>query len=174
MNLPHPVPGEYNPMFQRYVDRVTESDIPATFEAQIGDIRAALGALPAERESHRYEPGKWSVRQVLGHMLDSERIFGYRMLAVARGESQPLPGFDEDDYALVAGHDRTKLHDLLDEFEHVRKGHLALLRGLDDLALARVGNANGSPVVARAFPFLMIGHARHHLAVLASKYGVPR
>lgn len=174
MNLPHPVPGEYHPQFQRYVNLVTESDIPGALEAQVGDIRAALGALPAECETHRYEPGKWSVRQVLGHMLDNERIFGYRMLAVARGELRSLPGFDENAYALVAGHDRTKLKDLLDEFEHVRLGHLALLRGFDDLALARIGNANGNPIVARAFPFLMIGHARHHLAVLASKYGVPR
>jgi len=172
--LAHPVPGEFHPAFQRYVDRVTDSDVLAALAAQVADVRGALGAVPAEREIDRYEDGKWSVRQVLGHVVDTERMFGYRMMCVGRGETQSLPGFDEDTYAAAAGHDRIRLADLLEEFELVRRANVLLARGFDDLAWARVGTANGNTVVARAFPYLMVGHVRHHLAVLASKYGVPR
>jgi len=172
--LAHPVSGEFHPAFQSYVDRVTESDVLAALAAQVADVRGAFGAVPAERETYRYEDGKWSIRQVLGHVTDTERMFGYRMLCVGRGDSQNLPGFDEDPYAAAAGHDRIRLADLLEEFELVRRANVLLARGFDDLAWARVGTANGNPVVARAFPYLLVGHVRHHLAVLASKYGVPR
>jgi len=172
--LAHPVSGEFHPAFQRYVDRVTDSDVLAALAAQAADVRGALGAVPAERETYRYENGKWSVRQVLGHVIDTERMFGYRMLCVGRGDTQNLPGFDEDTYAAAAGHEHIRLADLLEEFELVRRSNVLLARGFDDLAWARIGTANGNTVVARAFPFLMVGHARHHLAVLASKYGAPR
>ena len=174
MILAHPVSGDFHPAFQRYVDRVTDSDVLAALAAQAADVRGALGAVPAERETYRYEDGKWSVRQVLGHVIDTERMFGYRMLCVGRGDTQNLPAFDEDTYAAAAGHDRIRLADLLEEFELVRRANVLLARGFDDLAWARVGTANGNTVVARAFPYLMVGHVRHHLAVLASKYGVPR
>ena len=104
-------------------------------------------------------------------MLDCERIFGFRLLSLARGETQPLPGFEENEYALVAGHDLVPAAELLDEFELVRRGHLAMMHRFDDLAWARMGSVNGHPTVARAVPFIMIGHVRHHLAVLVSKYG---
>ena len=174
MILAHPVSGEFHPAFQRYVDRVTDSDVLAALAAQVADVRGALGAVPAERETYCYEDGKWSIRQVLGHVIDTERMFGYRMLCVGRGDSQNLPSFDEDDYAAAAGHDRVRLADLLEAFDLVRRANVLLAREFDDLAWARVGTANGNTIVARACPFIMVGHARHHLAVLASKYGVPR
>jgi hypothetical protein len=173
VNLPRPVAGEYHPAYLRYIDRVTEADVLQALEAQIAEVRRALGAVPAERETWRYEPEKWSVRQVLGHVLDSERVFGYRMLSVARGEDQPLPGFNEDSYAAAAGHDRIPLADLLGEFELLRGSHVALAKELDDVAWARIGTANGHPIAPRALAYIMVGHPRHHLAVLASKYGIP-
>jgi hypothetical protein len=172
--LAHPVTGDFHPAFQRYVDRVTEGDVMAALAAQVADVRAALGAVPAERESYRYQDGKWSVRQVLGHVVDTERMFGYRMLCIGRGDTQNLPGFDEDPYAAAAGHDRVRLADLLEEFDLVRRANVLLARGFDDLAWARVGTANGNRIVTRACPYIMVGHVRHHLAVLASKYGIPR
>jgi len=172
--LAHPMSGDFHPAFQRYVDRVTESDVLAALAAQVADVRGALGPVPRERETFRYADGKWSVRQVLGHVVDTERMFGYRMLCVGRGETQGLPGFDEDSYAAAAGHDRIPLADLLDEFELVRRANVLLARDFDDLAWARSGTANGNTIVTRACPWIMVGHVRHHLAVLASKYGVPR
>ena len=174
MILARPVSGDYHPAFQRYVDRVTDDDVLAAFASQVADVRAALGGLPAERETYRYADGKWSVRQVLGHVVDTERMFGYRMLCIGRGETQGLPGFEEDTYAAAAGHDRVRVADLLEEFDLVRRANVLLGRGFDELAWTRIGTANGNPVVTRACPYIMIGHVRHHLAVLASKYGVPR
>ena len=174
MILTQPVAGEFNPMFQRYIDRVTEDDVLGALASQVADVRAALSGVPADRETYRYEPGKWSVRQVLGHVNDSERVFGYRLLCVGRGDTQSLPGFDEETYAPAAGHDRVPLADLLEEFELIRRANVLLARGFDETAWARVGTANNNKVVTRALPYIMVGHARHHLAVLASKYGVPR
>lgn len=174
MILAHPVPGDYHPGFQGYVDRVPDADVLAAFAAQVAEVRAAFGAVPAERETYRYEPGKWSVRQLLGHVVDGEHMFGYRMLAIGRGEQQNLPAFEENEYAARAGHDRVPLADLLEEFELIRRANVLLARGFDEAAWARVGTANQNRVVARAFPFIMVGHVRHHLAVLAAKYGVPR
>lgn len=170
----HPAPGDYHPAFQRYVDRVTESDVLAALSAQVAEVRAALGAVPEARETHRYAEGKWSVREVLGHMIDTERLFGYRMLCVGRGDKQGLPGFEEDEYAAAAGHDRVRLADLLEEFDLVRRANVLLAREFDDTAWAQAGTANGNSIVARACPYIMVGHVRHHLAVLADKYGVPR
>ncbi|HEY1434785.1 MAG TPA: DinB family protein [Thermoanaerobaculia bacterium] len=172
MKVERPGPGEYHPAFERYLSRVPESDALALLEKQIAEIRAALGPLPAERAGFRYAPGKWSIREVLGHLTDTERVFGYRAMAIARGETAPLPGFEENDYAANAGHDRYALGDLLAEFEAVRRSNTSMLAHLDDAALRRVGTANGGPISPRALAYVMVGHARHHLAVLATKYDV--
>ena len=173
MILARPIAGDFHPAYQRYVDRVTEGDVLAAFEAQIAELRGVFGRVEPGRETYRYAPGKWSVREVLGHVLDSERVFGYRLLAIARGEAQSLPGFEEDAYAAAAPHGRIPLAALVDEFELVRRGHVALARALDEAAWARRGTANANPIALRALPHIMIGHPRHHVAVLAEKYGIP-
>jgi hypothetical protein len=171
--IARPTPGDYHPAYERYVARVPDADVLATFEQQIDEVRSAFAGVPPARASYRYAPDKWTVRQLLGHVIDSERVFGYRILSVARGESAPLPGFDENEYAVTSPRDGSRLADLVDEFALVRRAHVPLVRGLDDAAWNRVGTANGNRIAARAMPYIMIGHVRHHLGVLASKYAIP-
>ncbi|HWZ85322.1 MAG TPA: DinB family protein [Thermoanaerobaculia bacterium] len=172
MKIERPMSGEYHPAFERYVARVSEADALGALERQAAEIRAVLAPLTPERAGFRYAPGKWTVREVLGHVTDTERVFGYRAMCVARGETASLPGFEENDYAANAGHDRYAIADLIAEFEAGRGSNISMLAHLDDAALRRIGTANGSPISVRAIAYVMVGHARHHLGVLASRYGV--
>jgi DinB superfamily len=172
MKIDRPLPSEYHPAFERYVARVPEGDALPVLEDQLARVHATFAPLSSERAAYRYAPDKWSVLQLLGHVTDCERVFGYRALCIARGESAALPGFDENDYASNAGHDTYGLGDLLAEFEAVRRSHISLLGHLDAAAVGRVGSANGTPTSVRALAYLMAGHVRHHLAVLADKYGI--
>ena len=131
-----------------------------------------LGTLSEARALHRYAPGKWSVKEVLGHLCDTERIYAYRALRFARNDATPLPGFEEDDYVPAGRFDARPLRDLLDEWQAVRSATLALYRGLDGDALLRRGVANGNLISVRAMAWLAAGHALHHLGVLRERYGV--
>jgi len=128
--------------------------------------------VPADREGHRYAEGKWSIRQVLGHLVDAERVFGYRAFCFSRGERAALPSFDENEYVRAARSDATPLGDLVDELALVRESNLVVLRRLEPLEWARVGAASGQPVTVRALAFIMAGHPRHHVHVLRERYGV--
>jgi hypothetical protein len=172
MKIERPAPGEYNPVFERYLARVPEDDALPVLARQPAQVRTALESISGERAGFRYGPDKWSIREVVGHFTDAERVFGFRALTFARGDKTALPGFEENDYAASAGHDRYALPDLVAEFEALRRSHVSMLAHLDSAAVARVGTANGSPVSVRAIAFIMAGHVRHHLGVLASKYGV--
>ena len=172
MKIERPVPGEYNPAFERYLSHVPEDDALPVLARQPAQVRAALEGISGERAGFRYGPDKWSIREVVGHFTDAERVFGFRALTFARGDKTALPGFEENDYAAVAGHDRYALPDLVAEFEALRRSHVSMLAHLDPAAIARLGTANGSPLSVRAIAFIMAGHVRHHLGVLASRYGV--
>jgi hypothetical protein len=168
-----PAPSEYAAYFERYVARVPETDVLRALEAQPEEWKEALSGVSEERSRFRYAPDKWSIRQVLGHMIDVERVFGYRALSIARADARPLPGFEENDYAANGGHDGCSLASLLAEFEALRRSHALLFRHLPPEAVARVGSANGNPVSVRALAVLMVGHARHHFSVLSSRYDAP-
>ncbi|MEO6326179.1 MAG: DinB family protein [Thermoanaerobaculia bacterium] len=168
-----PSETEYAAPFARYVARVPEVDVVSVLEKQGQQVVAALGGLPDEKGGFRYAPGKWSVRELVGHVLDAERVFGHRVHHIARADPAPLPGFEENDYAAVAQHDRFPLASLLAEFESLRRSHVLMLRHLDAEAWSRMGVANESPVSMRALVFIMAGHVRHHFAVLAERYGIP-
>lgn len=170
--LARPEPGEYPPFYAPYVAAVPDGDVIAALERQGADVHALLNGLDDARAGHRYAPGKWSVREVLGHVTDAERIFSYRLLCIARGDTTPLPGFDENAYVPTSGADARSMASLLDEFDAVRRATLALLRGLPEAAITRTGNANGKPVSARAIPYILAGHAQHHLYVLTERYGL--
>jgi len=172
MKIGRPSPDEYDAAFERYMKRVPEDDALPALSRQAAEIRAAVGSLPPERAGYRYAPGKWSVRELIGHVTDSERVFGYRALCVARGESAALPGFEQEDYAANAGHEGYPLSDLVDEFEAVRRANVSMLAHMDEKAILRIGTANGLPISVRALAFIMVGHVRHHLGVLAEKYGI--
>ena len=167
-----PPQTEYAPFYAGYVALVPETDILAVLEGQVDAIRRLLAPVPAEKESYRYAEGKWSLRQVLGHLVDGERVFGYRAFCFSRGEQAPLPSFDENQYVDAARADSIPLAELLEELALVRQGNLVVLRRLDAREWARVGTASGKPVSVRALAWIMAGHPRHHLNVLRERYGV--
>src|SRR5207244_2324708 len=155
-----PLVSEYSPYYQEYVARVTEDDILPALRSQIDALDLLLDHVIPERETYRYAEGKWSIREVVGHLIDGERVFGYRALCIARGENKNLPGFDEKEYMLSAPYNRVDLEDLMSEFRLVRLSNIAMLRNLDEEAWLRMGTANDAPVSVRALAFIMGGHLR--------------
>jgi len=168
-----PEPAEYREYSARYVSLVQEADVLSLMDAQAGLVHDALAGLSDERSGHRYAPGKWSVREALGHMIDTERVFGFRALAVARGETWALPGFDENAYAAIAGADRVPIGELAEEFATVRRSHVLMFRHLDEAAWRRIGTVYEHPTSVRALAFIMAGHVRHHATLFAERYGIP-
>jgi hypothetical protein len=168
--IPRPAPDEYAPYYGGYIDEVPPGDVLEVLERQMTDTQALLRGLPAVRGGHRYAPGKWSIKEVVGHLSDTERIFGYRALCFSRGERASLPAFAEDEYVAAAGFDARPLADLAGELASVRAATLALFRGLSDAALLCRGIANGKEFTARAIAYIIAGHERHHVRVLRERY----
>lgn len=165
-----PQPEEYPAYYERYVRLVPDGDIVATLERQMEESAAFLAGIGEERAHFRYAPGKWSIKEVVGHVIDAERVFAYRALRFARNDSTPLPGFDENAYVAVAGFDRRPLTELASELRLVRAASIALFASLDDEALARRGTANDREHIARSVPWIIAGHELHHLDVVRKRY----
>jgi hypothetical protein len=165
-----PVAGEYDPYFDGYVARVTETDILAALASQKEELIGLISGVGEEKGGYRYAEGKWSIRQVIGHVIDAERVFGYRAVCIARGDQTPLPSFDEGPYAAAAGSDGVPLAELLGEFRSLRESHELMFKHFPREAWTRRGNSAGSPTTPRAIAFIITGHARHHAAVLAERY----
>lgn len=170
MQLVRPDATEYAPFYARYVAGVPEQDVVATLRDSGRELVAALAAIPESRGGYRYAPEKWTVRDVIGHMIDAERIFGYRALRLARGDATPLPGFEENDYARAAAADARTVVDLTDELGVVRDGTVRLFASFPDDAWTRRGVVNGRDVSVRALAYITAGHARHHFDVLRERY----
>ncbi|MEO8033212.1 MAG: DinB family protein [Acidobacteriota bacterium] len=165
-----PETTEYHPALANYISLVPESDIIATLSSQLAVTKALLASVDAGREGHRYAPGKWSIREVVGHMADGERVFGYRAFVIARGETQPLHSFDEGSYVAASDYDRWPFADLVDAFATQRHANLLVLRSLAEDAWDRQGIANGVSVTPRAIAYALVGHERHHGNVLRERY----
>ena len=174
MPTSRPDASEYAPFYAGYVARVVENDILAVLAAQAEEIGALARSLPEAKQSYRYAEGKWTVGEVLSHLIDGERVFGYRAFCFSRGEQSALPGFDENQYVSSSRAGDVPLSALAGEFAAVRESNLGFLRRLDDAAWTRTGTASGKPVSVRALAWIMAGHPRHHLAVLRERYGVAR
>jgi uncharacterized damage-inducible protein DinB len=149
---------------------VGEGLILAALEEQRHEILGLLGSLDAEAADFRYAPGKWSVKEVVGHLLDSERIFATRALCLARGEAQALPGFEQDDYVRRGDFDHRSLLSLVREFEAVRLATEALFENLSEEQWTRSGVANAARISVRAIAYIVVGHAAHHTAVIRERY----
>lgn len=165
-----PEPNEYAPYYEKYVSLVPETDLVGSLERQGAETLALLRGLSEEQGAHRYAAGKWSVKQLVGHVNDGERIFSYRALAIARGERQPLPGMEQDEYMAAVDFDARTLADLADEFETVRAATLHLLRHLSPEAWARRGIASDNEVTVRALAYIIAGHEAHHVRILRERY----
>ncbi len=171
-NRSRPDASEYAPFYAGYVAKVPDGDIVGTLRRTGEEVISALQAIPEGKGDHRYAEGKWSVRTVIGHLIDAERIFSYRALRVARGDATPLPGFEENNYAVTANSDARTLADLVSELAVVRSSTVRLLESFPDEAWLRRGTASNAEVSARALAWIMTGHTLHHLQVLRERYGV--
>ena len=165
-----PLESEYAQYFGSYIEYVSENEILPVLRSQIDELDVLLDRVTPEHETFRYAEGKWSIRGIVGHLIDGERVFGYRAMCIARGDTRSLPGFDQDEYMMVAPYDHVNLEDLLSEFRLVRLSNLAMFRNLDEEAWTRIGTANDNQVSVRALAFIMAGHTRHHMKVLREKY----
>ncbi len=167
-----PLETEYAEYYRRYVALVTESNILSVLHDQSAILHHLASSLPPDREQFRYAEGKWTIREVVGHLIDAERIFGLRAFCFSRGEQAHLPSFDENRYVASARNDERPLRELVQEFTAVRAANLAHLYTLGAPEWATIGTASGHPVSVRAIAYIMAGHVRHHLGVLRERYGV--
>jgi hypothetical protein len=165
-----PAKDEYAPYYEKYTSLVLEGDVLATLDQQLAATLALLRSLPEQQGNHRYAPEKWSIKELVGHVIDTERIFAYRALRIARGDQTPLPGFEQDGYITNGNFDSRQLADLAAEFETVRQSTLFLLRHLSDEAWVRRGVASENEVTVRALAHIIAGHELHHLEILRSRY----
>ena len=169
--LTTPAPHEYAEFYAGYIQRAqARGDVFAALSQQIEDLHTALGSLTDEQALFRDAPGEWSIKEVIGHLNDGERVFSYRLLRISRNDATPLPGFEQNDFVREAGFDAHPFKDILQEFEYLRRANLLAIRNLTDEALLRLGTASGYPVSARALIHIMVGHVDHHLASLHEKY----
>jgi DinB family protein len=172
LSIPRPAANEAAPFYQGYIAEVRGENVIEQLADQLEEVEELFGSVDDPAASARYAPGKWSVKEVLGHLTDVERIFSYRLLRIARGDGTPLPGFDENAYVPAGRFDTRPLRSLLGDFRAVRESTRALIQGLPLECWANQGEASGTPISARALAYIMVGHVAHHLGVLRDRYGL--
>jgi hypothetical protein len=168
--LQRPDTDEYGNYFARYITLVPEGDLLQLLKHQLEEVCAFGRSLTEEQGDFRYEPGKWSIKEIIGHIADTERVMSYRLLRAARGDKTPLPGFDQDLFVQGAFFERRSITNLLDEFTAVRQSTLALLASLPEEAWTRNGITRDAEMSARAYAYVIAGHALHHYTILEKKY----
>lgn len=170
LTINRPEETEYLPYYGKYVSLVAGDDILTTLNEQLSETVALLRGIPESQGGFRYDAGKWSIKELVGHLIDAERIFAYRALRFARNDKTPVPGYEQDDYIRNASFDACSLGDLTAEFESVRRATLFLFRHLDGEAWMRRGVANESEVSVRALAYIIAGHELHHVGILRDRY----
>jgi hypothetical protein len=165
-----PSPDEYGEFYAGYIERVPHSRVLAVLDEQRARVLEIFGRLDDDSAGFRYAPGKWSLKEMLGHLIDTERVFVYRALSFARGETQPLPGFEQDDYTEAGSFDARALDGLVEEYESVRAATLTFFANLEPGAWTRAGIASGATMSVRALAFATAGHEACHLATIEERY----
>ena len=165
-----PEKNEYNPYYETYVSLVPETEIVRVLDEQQEELLEIFKAISEEKGSFAYDEGKWSIKELLGHLTDGERIFCYRAVRISRSDATPIEGFEQDGYIENSNFKNTKLSDLIDEFLYLRKANLIYFKNLSDDAWTKMGTASDSPVSVRALAYIMAGHVRHHLRILRERY----
>ena len=165
-----PAESEYGAYYGRYIQLVAGADIVAVLQDQMRSTRALLDSISEEKGNHRYEAGKWSIKELVGHMVDTERVFAYRALRFARNDRTPLPGFDQDTFAANANFANLPLGSIIQEYEAVRGATVLLFKNLARDAWDRRGSANNNEVTVRAIAFTIAGHELHHIDILKKRY----
>jgi uncharacterized damage-inducible protein DinB len=170
MTQKRPQKSEYAVFYEKYVGLVPGGDFLEILEEQQATLLRLLSPLTEEQADFRYQPGKWSIKEVIGHISDAERIFAYRLLRISRGDETPLASFEQDAYITTGNFSARKLSDLLEEFSAVRRASITLIRSLDEKAWMRRGTASQKEITALALGFIIAGHDRHHRMILEERY----
>jgi uncharacterized damage-inducible protein DinB len=166
-----PQPGEYFEYYGGYINRaVARGDVLNTLPTQITEIKSALGHLTDEQALFRDAPNEWTIKEVLGHINDVERVFAYRMLCISRNDQSAFPGFDQDHYVRESDFNSHPIQDLVQEFEHLRRANLLAIQNMRAESARRIGTASGYPFSVRALIYVLVGHVDHHMASLHEKY----
>lgn len=168
--LQRPSPADYPSFFSPYIEKVPDGAILDLMDEQTEELGRFFGRLTPEQADYRYAPGKWSVKEILGHLIDGERIFAYRALRFARNDSTDLPGFDQDPYVVAGRFSARSMQSLLDEFLPLRRSDTVLFRSLSEDELNRSGTIDGRSITVHALTYILVGHILHHTEVLREKY----
>jgi uncharacterized damage-inducible protein DinB len=169
-----PQPGEHAPYYGKYIALVQGDDILTALDQQRRDTMKLLCSRDEADGDYRYAPGKWSVKEVLGHVCDSERVFAYRALRISRADATPMQGFEQDDYVSNGPFARIPLPEIIEDYIAVRRATITLFRNLDEAAWSRRGVANKNEVTVRSLAYIIAGHELHHRAILEEKYFVAK
>lgn len=171
--IPHPQADEYGAYYEGYIQRVPEgSDLFALLGKQPDDLHALLQGVSDAQANARPAPGEWSVKEVMGHLCDTERVFAYRAMRIARNDTTPLPGFEQDDYVRATDFNARSLADLIEEFSLQRRANLICFKPLTEAEIMRRGTASNNPFSVRALLYIMAGHVLHHVQSLKTDYKV--
>jgi uncharacterized damage-inducible protein DinB len=172
MTIPRPAAEESAPFYHGYIAKVPGENIGEQLERQLQELEQLFRGLDDAAALARYAPGKWSIKEVLGHLTDTERIFAYRLLRISRADGTPLASFDENAYVPAGSFDERPVTTLVSEFRAVRTSSIALVEGLPPAAWSRNGQASGNTISTRALAYILVGHVTHHLGVLRDRYGL--
>ena len=162
--------SEYNPFYQVYVDACGNDELIQELTKNLKSSLYLFKTIPAEKQEYRYDVGKWSIKELLQHLIDSERIFAYRALRIARADKTNIPGYEHNDYVPVSNANNRNYTDLVEEFELLRKSSIALFKSFDENMLLSSGTANNDTITVRAIGFIMVGHYNHHINIIKERY----
>ena len=165
-----PAESEYDPYYVKYVSLVPEQEIIPALEKQMDELSQLVEGLPEERGTFAYADGKWTLKEVLSHIIDGERMFAYRVFRIARGDKTPIEGFEQDGYIENSHANRRSFAELMEEFSLLREANLMFFQNLEDGDWVRTGTANNVGISVRALAWIMAGHIRHHIGIIRSKY----
>lgn len=171
MKIPPPNSTEYAPYYDGYIQfALKRGDVSIALPLQLDEMRTALGTLSDLQARFKPGPAEWSIKEVVTHLIDTERVFAYRLFCISRKDKTPFPGFEQDDYVRESGSDEIPLADLLAEFDHLRHANILAIKNTKEANFAEIGTASGNPVSARALVYMLVGHVEHHMASLNEKY----
>ncbi len=165
-----PEKNEYAAFYESYVSLVEETDIVSALEKNLDELQSLFADVSEEKGSYAYAKGKWSIREVLGHLIDGERVFSYRALRISRDDQTPLAGFEQNSYVANSNFNRAKLADLIEEFSLLRSSNILFFKNLSDEAWFRIGTASEATISVRALAYIIVGHVRHHANILRERY----
>lgn len=168
--MKRPEKTEYDAYYERYVSLVEETDIVSAMEKQIGELENLLSFVSEEKSLYAYAPGKWTIKEMIGHLTDGEKIFAYRALRISRNDKTPIEGFEQDGYIENSNFNAAPLKDLIDELILARKSNLIMFKNLRTNDWNNVGTASDVPVSVRGLAYIMVGHIRHHTNILRERY----